>query len=326
MINLPRLLIFLHLFFLINGVTVTVVLAQSDFLYHVCNNDDGNYTSNSTYKANLDILLSSIPSDNAIDYGFYNFSAGHDTEKVNAIGLCRGDVRPDACRSCLNDSRIQFAQLCPNQKAAIGWYDNCMLRYSSNASIFGTAEISPAFYMRNQENTSNVKEFNQVLGQLMGSLRSKAAAGDWRRKFGTGQANVTSLESIYGLMQCTPDLSESSCSNCLEGATNSIPSCCDGKKGGRVVRPSCNVRFETYRFYESTAGNAPPPAVTPTSSPSPRSADPPLPPPPAATPTSSDSPPSADLAPPPPLTNSSSTQGTYPRDLSSFYIGKKEKL
>ena len=167
--NLQRFLLFLHLF-LINGVTVTVVLAQPDFLYNFCINDVGNYTSNSTYKTNLDTLLSSIPSDNAIDYGFYNFSAGHDTKKVNAIGLCRGDVTPDACRSCLNDSRIQLDHLCPNQKEAIGWYDNCMLRYS-NDSIFGTAQTSPDFYMWNSENASNVEEFNQVLGELMASLR-----------------------------------------------------------------------------------------------------------------------------------------------------------
>ena len=282
--NLPRLLLFFHLFLI--GVTVTVV-AQSDPLYYFCNNDDGNYTSNSTYKADLDTLLSSIPSDNAIDYGFYNFSTGQDTERVNVIGLCRGDVMPDVCRSRLNDSRIQLTQLCPNQKTAIAWYEDCMLRYS-NASIFGTAQTSPAFYMWNTENASNVEEFNQVLGELMASLRSKAASGDWRRKFATGQANVTSFETIYGLMQCTPDLSESSCSNCLEGATNDIPKCCDSKGGGRVVRPSCGLRFETYRFYEFTAANAPPP-------------------PPAATPPSS-----ADLAPPPPLNNTTSTQGTYP--------------
>ena len=164
-----------------------------------------------------------------------------------------------------------------------------MLRYS-NASIFGTAQTSPTFYMwntYNTSNTSNVEEFNQVLGELMTNLRSKAASGDWRRKFATGQANVTSFETIYGLMQCTPDLSESSCSNCLEGATNDIPTCCDSKRGGRVVRPSCNLRFETYRFYEFTAANAPPP-------------------PPAATPPSS-----ADLAPPPPLNNTTSTHGAY---------------
>ncbi|KAJ9690111.1 hypothetical protein PVL29_012654 [Vitis rotundifolia] len=279
----PRLLFFLYPILILHLLAVTN--AQPRFLSYWCSNGVGNYTTNSTYKANLNTLLTSLSSNNEIDYGFYNFSAGQNSDKVNAIALCRGDVMPTACRSCINDSRIQLTQLCPNQKEAIGWYDNCMLRYS-NDSIFGTEQSSPYLYMRNSKNASNVEDFNQVLGNLMASLRSKAASGDWRRKFATGEANVTSFQSIYGLMQCTPDLSELSCSNCLEGATNEIPTCCDSRKGGRVVKPSCNLRYETYRFYDFTAANAPPPPATP---------------PP--------SPPSADFA-PPPLANTTSTQET----------------
>ena len=253
----PRLLLFLYPFLILHLLGV-IVLVQSDFLYNFCSEIVGNYTDNSTYEANLNTLLSSLSSNNEIDYGFYNFSYGQNSDKVNAIALCRGDVMTDACRSCVNNS------------------------------IFGTAQTLPSFYMWNAGNASNVEDFNQVLGNLMASLRSKAASGDWRHKFATGEANVSSFVTIYGLMQCTPDLPESSCRDCLEGATNEIPRCCDSKKGGRVIRPSCNLRFETSRFYEFTAANAPPPAATP---------------PP--------SPPSADLA-PPPLANTTSTQGTYP--------------
>ena len=280
----PRLFFFCYPILILHLLAVTN--AQGSFLSYWCANNVGNYTNNSTYQTNLNTLLTSLSSDKEIDYGFYNFSAGQNLDKVNAIALCRGDVMPDACRSCINVSRIQVAQRCPNQKEAIVWYDNCMLRYS-NASIFGTTQVSPYFYMRNSGNTSNVEGFNQALGNLMGSLRRKAASGDWRRKFATGQENVSSFESIYGLMQCTPDLSELYCSNCLEGATNEIPTCCDSKKGGRVVKPSCNLRYETYRFYDFTAGNAPP-AIPPASS----------------------SPPSDNLN-PPPSANTSSTQGGY---------------
>ncbi|RVW86338.1 Cysteine-rich receptor-like protein kinase 26 [Vitis vinifera] len=237
----PRLLFFLYPILILHLLAVTN--AQPKFLYYRCSNGVGNYTNNSTYKANLNTLLTSLSSNNEIDYGFYNFSAGQNSDKVNAIALCRGDVMPTACRSCINDSRIQLTRLCPNQKEAIGWYDGCMLRYS-NDSIFGKAQTSPSFTMWNLQNVSNVEDFNQVLGNLMASLRSKAASGDWRRKFATEEANVTSFQSIYGLMQCTPDLSELSCSNCLEGAINEIPTC---------------------------SANAPPPTATP--QPSPPSAD-----------------------------------------------------
>ncbi|KAL6333586.1 hypothetical protein AAG906_028771 [Vitis piasezkii] len=208
----PRLLFFLYPILILHLLAVTN--AQPNFLFYRCSNGVGK-PQHSPH------LLSS---NNEIDYGFYNFSAGQNSDKVNAIALCRGDVMPTACRSCINDSRIQLTRLCPNQKEAIGWYDGCMLRYS-NDSIFGKAQTSPFFTMWNLQNVSNVEDFNQVLGNLMASLRSKAASGDWRRKFTTGEANVTSFQTIYGLMQCTPDLSELSCSNCLEGAINEIPTC-----------------------------------------------------------------------------------------------------
>ncbi|CBI23447.3 unnamed protein product, partial [Vitis vinifera] len=56
-----------------------------------------------------------------------------------------------------------------------------------------------------------------------------------------------SFQNIYALVQCTPDLSKLSYSNCIEGAVwaiNGISGCCDRKQGGRVVKPSCNIKFK----------------------------------------------------------------------------------
>lgn len=58
------------------------------------------------------------------------------------------------------------------------------------------------------------------------------------------------------------DLSELQCSDCLDRAIGEIPNCCSGKIGGRVLKPSCNFRFETERFYNPTA-NSPPPSPPP---------------------------------------------------------------
>ncbi|CAI0376813.1 unnamed protein product [Linum tenue] len=57
--------------------------------------------------------------------------------------------------------------------------------------------------------------------------------------------------------KCLPDLSAQQCEDCLVGAVGRIPNCCGGKVGGRVIQPTCNLRFETYRFHAETA--APPP-------------------------------------------------------------------
>ena len=245
--------------------------AQPSFLYYSCMNGNGNYTANSTYQSNLNNLLSNVSSNTQIDYGFYNFSYGQDNDKVNAIGLCRGDVKPNDCLSCLNDSRVLLTQLCPNQKEAIGWYDKCMLRYS-NRTIFNTMENSPGFHMCNPGNATDIDQFNQVLRNLLDSLISTAQSGNSQRKFAASSVKGPGFQTIYGLVQCTPDLSEQDCDDCLIQAISGIPQYCDSRKGGRILVPSCNFRYEIYPFYD-LKNVAPPPTTTTAFAPRPSSND-----------------------------------------------------
>nr|POE57900.1 cysteine-rich receptor-like protein kinase 29 [Quercus suber] len=157
-------------------IFIAQAFAQPNFLYYFCL-DNGNYTSKSTYNANLNNALSSLSSNTEIDYGFYNFSYGQNPDKVYSLGLCREDVQPDICRSCLNNATNLLPLLCPNQKEAIGWYDYCMLRYSFR-DIFNIKETRPSFYMWNTNNVSaNLDQFNQDLRTLLDSKRVQAAAG-----------------------------------------------------------------------------------------------------------------------------------------------------
>jgi len=65
-------------------------------------------------------------------------SYGINTDKVNAIGLCRGDVKLNDCQNCLKNSTVLLTQHFQNRKEAIGWYDDekCMFLRYSNRSIF----------------------------------------------------------------------------------------------------------------------------------------------------------------------------------------------
>ncbi|KAM7465180.1 hypothetical protein LguiB_012742 [Lonicera macranthoides] len=114
-------------------------------------------------------------------------------------------------------------------------------------------EDLPAF----MNNVSSLAQFNEDLRTLMDSLRSRAVD--------VCQGNVPGPDflTIYGLVQCTPDLSVDTCNNCLVGAARGIRGCCDGKRGGRVIRPSCSVRFEVDPFFNESTAGAPPPALTP---------------------------------------------------------------
>ncbi|XP_059436953.1 cysteine-rich receptor-like protein kinase 25 [Corylus avellana] len=185
--------------------------------------ETGNYTTNSTYKANLNTLLASMSSNTEIDYGFYNFSAGEDPDKVNAIALCRGDISTEECRSCVNKSSHDLLQYCPNQKEY------------------------------NTKNVSDVEGFNKVLKPLLDGLRIRAASGSSTRKFAVGSAAAPDFETIHALLMCTPDLDELECSNCLRKAAEYIPQCCDGKQGGRYIAPRCDLRYEVYSFFDPAA-------------------------------------------------------------------------
>ncbi|KAG5541644.1 hypothetical protein RHGRI_021472 [Rhododendron griersonianum] len=251
-----RELLFLHLI-LVNIVSLTV--SQPDFLNYTYISESGNYSPDSKYQTNLNTLLSNL-SSSTDRYGFYNSSFGENPDKVYAIVLCRGDVELDTCRSCINDSTIKLPQLLPNNKGAIGWYDYCMLHYS-NESINGIVATDPRYLMVNGRDALSMDDFKQAVRSLFDNLRSQAALGGARRKFATGNTPGPAFQPVYGLIQCTPDLSETDCKNCLQGATENIPQYFGEKIGGRILTPSCNLRYENYSFITEIPAAAPP-AIT----------------------------------------------------------------
>ncbi|PHT49652.1 Cysteine-rich receptor-like protein kinase 25 [Capsicum baccatum] len=216
------------------------------------------YSPNSTYSSNLNALVSSLSSNASTRNGFYNSTAGHTGSDIAyGLFLCRGDVSPDVCQNCVSTASKEILENCPKGKIAVIWYDECLLRYS-NRSIVATEDLSgwmDHFLYNNILLIIIVFYFFSTMDEIA----SVAANENDRsgRKFATKEANFSSLERVYSLAQCTPDLSESSCDSCLRFAIGNLPS--DGKKGGRVIFPSCNVRYETYSFYNITAVAPPPP-------------------------------------------------------------------
>ncbi|KAK9062791.1 hypothetical protein SSX86_019981 [Deinandra increscens subsp. villosa] len=139
----------------------------ADFMYYSCETD-GNYTTNSTYRRNLDITLSTLPATNT-GFGFFNSSTGQGTDTVNSAALCRGDVEPALCRSCLNNSVVRLREVCPNQKGAIIYYDECWLKYTNNTILGNTAQGGGVFSF-NTQNVSDQARFNFAPGALLNRL------------------------------------------------------------------------------------------------------------------------------------------------------------
>ncbi|XP_061983378.1 cysteine-rich receptor-like protein kinase 44 isoform X1 [Populus nigra] len=234
---------------------------QPVMLYKECVGK-GNYTTNSNYQANLNQLLTSIYTNTEINNGFYNFSNGQDADTVYSIALCRPDISPDACRSCIRNAGDSLVRLCPKYLEAIGGLDDCMVRYT-NRSIFNRMEKGPYFWVYDDRvHVSDVVGFNQSRMTLLDRLRDEAAAGDSRYKYAMDQIAAPNFQTIYALVQCTPDLSASECRDCLYNASGLIPQCCDARQGGRVFYPSCNFRYEIDPFYHPSTNSIPPPPAS----------------------------------------------------------------
>ncbi|XP_045787064.1 cysteine-rich receptor-like protein kinase 10 [Trifolium pratense] len=247
--------------------------AQLVFRYHECNQDRGNFSDSSAYKNNRNTVLQQIYSNKTIDYGFFNFSYGNISDKVYAIGLCRGDIEPVDCLGCLTTSAALLTDRCPIQKEAIGYYDSCILRYSDH-QIFGVMETKTSYFYNIEPKTVVDDAFRQRLNVLLDELKNKAADGDSRMKFAEKSVKVidksSSNETIYGLVQCTPDLTKQDCTRCLDPVSQGFSSICEDRKGCLYLGPSCSVRYDIIPFFKSLRGvkNAGSPAPQPRPQPS----------------------------------------------------------
>ncbi|ESW24370.1 hypothetical protein PHAVU_004G124900 [Phaseolus vulgaris] len=239
---------------LVNFLTFETTQAEtvSDpvYLYHDCSG--GNTTVGSTFQSNLKTLLSSLSDNASGNNGFYNNTVPSQNSSDSAFGLfmCRGEVPSQLCQHCVQNATRRLSSDCPLAKQAVIWYDECTVRYS-NTSFFSTVSLRPRVGLLNTGNISNQESFMELLFQTMNKT-ADAAASAVENKFAINQAIISEFQSLYCLAQCTPDLSLIDCRRCLSGAIGDLPWCCEGKQGGRVLYPSCNVRYELYPFYRST--------------------------------------------------------------------------
>lgn len=261
-----KLYLFLSSIFIFCIIPTELITPQT---YRFRCNTSRNYTASSAFPANLDVTLSSLYINATHSGGFYNTSAGQGPDRANGLFLCRGDISPRSCQRCIEETSQEIVKICTNQTEAILWHDVCMLRYS-NSSIFSILAEEPKVFRRSPFSTRESEKFDSALSGLMNDLARMAVSNN--EFFATKEVNVTSFDRIYGLVQCTQDITAPECHKCLVGCINDIPKCCGGQEGGRVLTPSCNIRYEAKPFYQAPS---PPPDFQP-SLPSPNSGGKPI--------------------------------------------------
>ncbi|KAI9124052.1 hypothetical protein K1719_005352 [Acacia pycnantha] len=242
--------------FLFPSFLATLALAAPVYNGHFCNHTIA-YSPNSTFQRNINVLLSSLTSNASLDSsGSYNTVMGFGTTyAVTGYFLCRGDVTVSTCHDCVTAAAKYVISLCPNQTEAVIWYDVCTLRFTNRFFRFGS--VIPGMNLTDEKSVSSTEfsRFNHSLFGLLDDLDTRAANSETDKKFTTGEVRVTSSVTVYGLAQCSKDLTSEQCETCLRNAIGILPACCEGKQGARVLLSPCNVRYEVFQFYDSTTSS-----------------------------------------------------------------------
>lgn len=238
------------------GVVILISLGLATAQPNICT-PNGGYTDGSTFDVDLNAVLSTLPS-NIPDSGYYAASITALTtrppETITAFALCRGDLTPSQCRTCLSSAPPDLNRICRNQRQGVVFAEeNCIVRYTD-------AALNPPSTLKvvliNGVNAANPAQFKADRDALLSALRSLAAGGGPQLKAGGGSRSTSSIGSesstIFGLVQCRPDLSSGDCGACLEEATAALVDCCNFQTGVRVLKPDCTIQYEIRIFYNAT--------------------------------------------------------------------------
>jgi|UniRef100_A0A2N9IFY6 hypothetical protein len=218
---------------------------SADPLGQFCNSDTI-ISSGSQISANIESLLADLVSKTTSN-GFIATSYGKKQDQVFGLAQCRGDVSSRDCSSCIQDAAKQIQQRCPNQADARIWYDYCFLRYNNN-SFTGEIDTSFGILYGNVDKVTDPENFKKELGTLMDQIR-KQASETKNEGLGKGETKLSSFVTLYALVQCTRDLSQIDCAQCLAIAVGNFEGFCKDRKGCRVLYSSCYVRYELYPFF-----------------------------------------------------------------------------
>ncbi|CAO2840562.1 unnamed protein product [Amaranthus hypochondriacus] len=233
---------------------ILVLLLVSVTYYSYADDPSGNYcnpntviSSSSKISSNIDHLLADILTKFQQGATFIMSSYGTNKDTIYGLAQCRGDLSSRDCLSCIQDAAQQVRDLCPTQSDARIWYDYCFLRYSQD-KFYGQVDTSIGTLYKNTQNVTNPEIFNHELGNLFDKISEQAGKAS-NDGLGKDEKKLSDFDTLYGLVECTRDLSPVNCRQCLGIAIQNFDDFCSNSKGCRVLYSSCYVRYELYPFF-----------------------------------------------------------------------------
>ena len=107
------------------------------------------------------------------------------------------------------------------------------------------------YYGWDARNATSRTLFLSLVGTLLGEMAMYAAYNSSAaRMFASAAMYVNpQLPTVYGFVQCMPDLSRGQCWDCFQGLQDLNRRWYDGREGGRILGVRCSFRYEAYHFF-----------------------------------------------------------------------------
>eukprot|EP01018_Ginkgo_biloba_P035572 Gb_12662 [translate_table: standard] len=224
----------------------SAVGSSDNLIYALCNVNK--YENGTEYERNINTVLQYLVNGAANNGGFSTYSYGKDSDKINGLLQCRGDVSGMDCYKCSVEASKMIHGECPNAVGARVQLEHCFLRYE-HYSFASQLDTDVIYALVNVKSSNDSAAFNKTLVSLVNHLSTEAPA---KYGFATGSAVESSSEKIYGLEMCWKSLSEEDCSKCLSEGISAMFKCCSGRVGAQVYLGTCTVRYEIYPFFKDS--------------------------------------------------------------------------
>lgn len=230
--------------------------------WELCSNTTGNYTANSTYGANLRRAAATLPSNaSASPARFAAATIGTAPNVVHTVGQCRGDQDAAACHDCIAACFANAQTLCPHNKGAAIFYDNCLLGFSSRDFLASPTNLDgQEIRLSNPADVAAciATRFDASANRLLDAMTeylTTSTNSSSMRFFVTGAIRFDSTyPNIYGVASCTPDLTSRQCRACLNETIAEMPRVFrPNTKGARIAGMRCTVRYEVYHLFNGSA-------------------------------------------------------------------------
>ncbi|KAJ1291273.1 hypothetical protein BS78_02G304000 [Paspalum vaginatum] len=181
------------------------------------------YAANSTFQANLNLLAAALPVNaSASPAGFATATFGTAPDQANGLALCRGDTNASTCRACVAAAFGDATQACPLDKGATAYRDACVLRFAGTQFLdflrpdqWIISELVPSIDTATESANTSDAWFSAAVTGIFTALvdRAVAESNATRKYFATAEMDFD--PKLYGLAQCTPDLTTAQCRDCL---------------------------------------------------------------------------------------------------------------